>query len=67
MTKLRLLLEESSGEKVPVTDEALTIIFNSLSENTLQEMGVKMMVSVCLNGLEHPDTQRLGIHIRDNS
>lgn len=60
MTKAKLLLETSTGEQVPVTSEGLQVIFDSLKEETNIELGTKMMVSLCLHGLESDITQSIG-------
>lgn len=58
-TKLKMFLEKSSGEKVPVTDDGLKIMFDSTPSTNGQETGVKLMISMCLHGLESEITQSL--------
>ena len=54
-----LILRDTKGNDSPISDEALEIMFDNCNENYTQDLGVKMMISMCLYGPDHKETQRL--------
>jgi hypothetical protein len=59
MIKNQLLMRTSLG-LMPVSDDSLQIIFDNLPEKTKHELATKMLVSMCLYGIDANITQDLG-------
>jgi hypothetical protein len=59
MIKNQLLMRTSLG-LIPVSDDSLQIIFDNLPEKTTPELATKMLVSMCLYGIDANITQDLG-------
>lgn len=66
MTKLKLYLQNSTGALIPITDNAVKILHDSLICTDKETLGIKMMLSLCLNGLEHEATQSIASLLKNN-
>lgn len=62
VTKMQLILQDSKGNSQgPVTESFLVTVYNALPENTADEIGAKLMIALCLYGVEDVRTQTLGV------
>lgn len=59
MTKLKLIIQKTDKTQMQIGDVALKILFENSPENTPEEIGTKLLISMCHNGIEHSETQRL--------
>lgn len=61
---MELLLKTSQGT-IPVTKKALQIIYDSLTAVDPDTLGVKLLISTCLNGVDHEETQKIGKYLKE--
>lgn len=60
-----LILRDTKDNDVFVSDEALEVMYRNCNENDYKELGVKLLISMCLFGPDHRETQRIGFLLRE--